>query len=348
MNHMRLFLSVLSLVLLLVPVHAQDFDAKYYYRLTNGWQKDKSLDVLNDGVTNNQPILAKSADVGGQLWRITDAGGGYYRLTSGWQKDKSLDVINDGKANNQPRLAKTADLAGQQWKITLTGNGFGDGSFRLTNRWQEGKSLDVINDGKANNRPVLDKTGNVLGQMWMLRKTQIEVGATAAGTRATMKVSSQAFLDGAKIPIKYSGEGDDVSPPLAWNGAPADTQSFVLICEDPDAPSRAKPRPEGPFVHWVIYNIPANIKDLPADVASPKKPSLPAGALQGSNDFEETGYSGPMPPPGSGTHRYFFRIYALDRVLDLDPKVATKKSLLAAMAGHILAEGKLMGTYQVR
>ena len=163
-----------------------------------------------------------------------------------------------------------------------------------------------------------------------------------------MKLTSSAFTEGGTIPDKYTGVGKDVSPPLAWANAPEGTKSFALICDDPDAPSRSKPRPEGPWVHWVIYNIPAEAAEL--SEAVPRKADLadPAGARQGKNDFgsDNVGYRGPLPPEGSGPHRYFFKVYALDRMLDLKSKEANKKSLLAAMKGHILAEGQLMGTFE--
>jgi Raf kinase inhibitor-like YbhB/YbcL family protein len=163
-----------------------------------------------------------------------------------------------------------------------------------------------------------------------------------------MKIGSTAFDNGAAIPAKYTGVGDDVSPPLAWSSAPDGTKSFALICDDPDAPSRAKPRPEGPWVHWVLYNVPADATELSASIARQAEPAQPAGARQGKNDFgsDNVGYRGPMPPTGSGPHRYFFKIYALDQQLDLAPKEADKKSLLAAMQGHILAQGELMGTFE--
>jgi Raf kinase inhibitor-like YbhB/YbcL family protein len=163
-----------------------------------------------------------------------------------------------------------------------------------------------------------------------------------------MHLSSAAFDNGAAIPAKYTGAGQDVSPPLSWSGVPGGTKSFALICDDPDAPSRAKPRPEGPWVHWVIYNIPAGTSELPEGVSREAEPIRPVGARQGKNDFgsDHVGYRGPMPPKGSGVHRYFFKLYALDQELDLAPQETTKTSLLAAMRGHILAEGALRGTFE--
>ena len=147
---------------------------------------------------------------------------------------------------------------------------------------------------------------------------------------------SAAFKDGGVIPQEYTGFGRDLSPPLSWSGVPEGTRSIALICEDPDAPM-------GTWTHWVIYNIPPDTHGLPENV-SPKE-TLPNGALQGRNDFRRIGYGGPKPP--SGIHRYFFKLYALDKELDLTPGV-TRDQLLRAMKGHILAEGQIMGTHSKR
>ena len=153
----------------------------------------------------------------------------------------------------------------------------------------------------------------------------------------SIQVTSTAFSEGNPIPRKYTGEDADVSPPLKWSGAPTNTQSFALIADDPDAPV-------GTWVHWVFYDLPPSTAALGENVD--KTPTPPSGGKQGRNDFGRIGYGGPMPPPGK-PHRYFFKLYALDRLLDLKPG-ATKKELLKAMEGHILAEGQLMGTYQRR
>ena len=151
----------------------------------------------------------------------------------------------------------------------------------------------------------------------------------------SFQIKSSAFENGKPIPIKYTGQGKDVSPPLEWSNPPAGTKSFAIINDDPDAPV-------GTWVHWVIYDIPANVTKLPENV--PAKETLPDGSKQGLNDWGRVGYGGPMPPPGN-PHRYFFKIYALDTVLNLKP-LATKAELLKAMQGHILAQAELMGTYQ--
>jgi hypothetical protein len=151
-----------------------------------------------------------------------------------------------------------------------------------------------------------------------------------------LTVESAAFAAGEAIPKKYAyrGEGDNVSPPLTWAGAPEGTRSFALVCDDPDAPSPRNPR-ENPWVHWVVYNIPPDRTALEEG---------DAGGVQGKSDFKERGWGGPMPPPGSGTHRYFFKVYALDTKLALG-EGATKAELLKAMEGHILGQGEIHGTY---
>jgi Raf kinase inhibitor-like YbhB/YbcL family protein len=146
-----------------------------------------------------------------------------------------------------------------------------------------------------------------------------------------IQVSSPAFEPGGTIPRKYTGEGQDVSPPLAWSGLPEGTRELALVCDDPDAPA---PKP---FVHWVLYKIPADRGGLPEGDAR--------GALEGENDFGGTGYGGPMPPRRHGTHRYRFRVYALDTELGVVAGL-TKDELLRAIEGHVLAEGELVGTYE--
>jgi Raf kinase inhibitor-like YbhB/YbcL family protein len=148
-------------------------------------------------------------------------------------------------------------------------------------------------------------------------------------------VSSPAFQEGGKIPTKYTCEGQDVSPALTWGEPPAEVRSFALIVDDPDAPG-------GVFTHWVLFNLPADSRELPEAV--PTQAQLPNGSLQGKNDFGRTGYGGPCPPPGR-PHRYQFALYALDQPLDLKAG-SSKKQVIGAMQGHILAQGQLTGTYQ--
>jgi Raf kinase inhibitor-like YbhB/YbcL family protein len=151
----------------------------------------------------------------------------------------------------------------------------------------------------------------------------------------TLQLTSTAFQEGEAIPKPHTGDGKDTSPPLRWTDPPAGTKSFALICDDPDAP-------RGTWVHWVLYNLPANTRELPEAVRA--RETLEAGARQGRNDFSKIGYGGPAPPRGK-PHRYFFKLYALDTILSLAPAGATKDQLLAAMKDHVIAEGQLMGRY---
>jgi len=150
----------------------------------------------------------------------------------------------------------------------------------------------------------------------------------------TWTISSKSIQEGQIIPKLHTADGKDSSPQLSWTAPPPETKSIALICDDPDAPV-------GTWVHWVIYNIPAGERGLPQAVSKNKK--LQNGSKQGTNSFGKIGYNGPSPPPGK-PHRYFFKIYALDTVLDLEPGVK-KEKLLSAMKDHVLAEEKLMGTY---
>jgi Raf kinase inhibitor-like YbhB/YbcL family protein len=149
------------------------------------------------------------------------------------------------------------------------------------------------------------------------------------------RLTSTAFKAEGGIPQRFTCDGDNISPPLAWSGAPQGTRSFALIMHDPDAP---KP---GGYTHWVVYNIPSTVTHLEEN--APKQERLPDGGIQGENDSGRIGYTGPCPP--SGTHRYYFRLYALDREVDLKGG-ASKSELESAMKGHILAQAELMGKYK--
>ncbi|MBI2251939.1 MAG: YbhB/YbcL family Raf kinase inhibitor-like protein [Armatimonadetes bacterium] len=149
-----------------------------------------------------------------------------------------------------------------------------------------------------------------------------------------MEIKSSAFKNGEMIPAKYSYDGANVSPPLFWDIVPKGAKSIALICDDPDAPV-------GTWAHWVIFNLPPNLSELPENI--PPQKILPNGAKQGTNDFGEIGYGGPAPP--SGIHRYYFKVYALDIMLNLK-EGANKQELIKAMEGHILAKGELIGKYK--
>ena len=155
----------------------------------------------------------------------------------------------------------------------------------------------------------------------------------------TLSVTSTEFANGAVIPKQFTGDGTDVSPPLAWTPVPANAQELALICDDPDAPVAE------PWVHWVIYKISAGNAGLPENVAKKNSPPTPAGALQGKNSWGNIGYGGPAPPRGHGVHHYHFKLYALDAELSVAAGL-TKAELLHAMEGHVIAQGELVGTYQ--
>ncbi|MGD2295867.1 MAG: YbhB/YbcL family Raf kinase inhibitor-like protein [Candidatus Aminicenantes bacterium] len=148
-----------------------------------------------------------------------------------------------------------------------------------------------------------------------------------------IKITSDAFQEGDMIPKKHTCDGINISPQLAWEGVPEGTETLALINDDPDAPM-------GTWVHWVVFDIPAHVREIPENV--PPERELGTGGKQGVNDFGKIGYGGPCPP--SGTHRYYFKLYALDSVIGLE-RGATKDDLLKAMEGHILAQGQLMGRY---
>jgi Raf kinase inhibitor-like YbhB/YbcL family protein len=154
-------------------------------------------------------------------------------------------------------------------------------------------------------------------------------------TEDKLELSSSGFTEGGTIPIKYTCDGDDLSPPLTWSGAPAETQAFALVCDDPDAPV-------GTWDHWIVFNLPAELTSLPEGMTT--KSELGKDLCHGRNSWQRSGYGGPCPPPGK-PHRYFFKLYALSAPVDL-PDNATKAELLEAMKPLVLASASLMGTYR--
>ena len=158
---------------------------------------------------------------------------------------------------------------------------------------------------------------------------------TTNGSVMKLELTTPAFADGQAIPGRHAYDQQNLSPALRWSGVPPTAKSLALICDDPDAPM-------GTWVHWVLYNLPPATPGLAE--GQPATPQLANGAKQGLNDFKRLGYGGPCPPPGK-PHRYFFKLYALDILPDLQPGL-TKKELLKALEGHVVAEGELMGTYQ--
>lgn len=154
----------------------------------------------------------------------------------------------------------------------------------------------------------------------------------------TIAVTSGGFSSNGAIPAKFSGDGEDLSPPLTFARVPREAKELVLIVDDPDAPG------DEPWVHWVVYKIPADGK-LPEGVDPSENPLKPNGALQGKNSWGAVGYRGPAPPKGDGVHHYHFKVFALDEPLSVKPGL-DKATLRAAMKGHVLARGELIGTYQ--
>ena len=179
--------------------------------------------------------------------------------------------------------------------------------------------------------------------MKLLWPLVIAVAYVAAGCMAEtpgteeagdMHLSSSVFENGERMPVKYTGDGQDVSPPLAWQGAPDGTKAFVLICDDPDAPV-------GNWIHWVLYDIPADTRALPENL--PPREKVLGSARHGRNDFRKLGYGGPAPPPGK-PHRYIFTLYAVDRPTGL-PAGAGKGEVLQAVQGHVTAKAQLTAVY---
>jgi len=165
------------------------------------------------------------------------------------------------------------------------------------------------------------------------------IAAEMEETPGKLKIESSAFKNGRPIPRRYTGDGENVSPPLAWSGLPEGTRELALICDDPDAPMAE------PWVHWVLYAIPVNTGGLKEAVPRTEKLTEPKGAMQGKNSGGSIGYRGPRPPREHGVHHYHFKLYALDAGLKLEPGL-DKTALLAAMKGHVLGMTDLVGTYE--
>jgi Raf kinase inhibitor-like YbhB/YbcL family protein len=160
-------------------------------------------------------------------------------------------------------------------------------------------------------------------------------GGAGGAEKMSIKLTSSAFAEGGEIPVQYACTGQNQSPPLAWTGVPAEAKTLALVLDDPDVPIN-------PFVHWVVYDLPANVTQLPAGV--PAQGDLAGGGRQGRNGLLKIGYGGPCPPPGPA-HRYYFKLYALNTELNL-PAGASKQDLLKAMYGHIIDQGQLMGRFK--
>ena len=155
----------------------------------------------------------------------------------------------------------------------------------------------------------------------------------------SLVIQSAAFSPGKPIPKRHSGDGEDLSPALSWTALPSGARELALIVDDPDAPTAE------PWVHWVLYNVPATVQGIEEGVHQADRPPFPDGASQGLNSWNTIGYRGPAPPKGHGVHHYYFKLYALDAPLKLLAGL-DKKALLKAMVGHVLDQGELIGTYE--
>lgn len=174
----------------------------------------------------------------------------------------------------------------------------------------------------------------------MFKKSMFVMGLLGGTMIQGLTITSESFKHNSRLPHEYAYTecgGKNRSPELSWNNAPAGTQSFAIVCDDPDAPKAT------PFVHWVLINIPAIVSEVSAGLS--KQQQVLGDAIQGKNDFGTLGYDGPCPPQGHGVHRYFFRLYALDTLLDLAPGL-TKEQFDAASKGHILATAEIIGLYE--
>lgn len=176
--------------------------------------------------------------------------------------------------------------------------------------------------------------GSTIGTGFLLATCRRDRGAAGLQTSRTMTLTSSAFAAEGEIPAAFTCDGHDSSPDLSWDAPPSGTRSLTLILEDGDAPN-------SPFIHWILYDLAAETRSLPAKI--PAQPFLLKGGVQGKNGFGQYGYRGPCPP--SGSHRYYFKLYAVDTVLDLPPGV-TYPQVAAALTGHLLAGAELMGRYR--
>jgi Raf kinase inhibitor-like YbhB/YbcL family protein len=365
MKHIRLFLSVLFLILMVVPAQAQKsadigIDTKFYYRISSVSESTpndpRHLTVFGN---DQKLILAQTIQSPGQLWKIEDVtiergdhvpGYPIVRFTNRLVKDKSLDITGKGLPFRLA-LSKTAKdktlkhetlsfprILSQSWAVAPSPEPGANGMFILTNI--EGIALQATRNEDVDQRLIVGVPSgtDVKPYVWVLSKTDVPIDEE-------FELTSTAFKDGARIPFEHTGAGANISPPLAWKGAPAGTKSFMLICTDPDAPSPANPDPN-PFIHWFVLNIPATTKYLLAGVPRLEQLSTPFGATQFSNGFDEIGYSGPMPPKGSGKHRYIFTIFAMDRVHVLDPNLAPE-AFEKILESSVLAKAELIGNYEI-
>jgi len=184
---------------------------------------------------------------------------------------------------------------------------------------------------------VMDKAKSLIGHMLRnVHSTSEKLASAKTPAHAAMSVSSNSFSAGMPIPMRYTQDAESYSPALSWNGIPSQTQSLVIVCEDPDAPSTE------PIVHWIAYNIPGTATGMPEAVPAG---AIPGGGLQGKNYNGQEQYIGPKPPLGHGVHHYHFQVFALDQTLTFQ-EPPDKDALVKAMQNHVLAEGEVVGTYE--
>jgi Raf kinase inhibitor-like YbhB/YbcL family protein len=208
----------------------------------------------------------------------------------------------------------------------------GDAPIRTRAEWGQGGrgAVGYEDHGDSNKMMTLPSSDQPQEQRSQTHPPGPHQGTQTAHEKA-LYLTSPVFAANGPIPRRYTGEGEDVSPPLSWSGVPTHSKELALICDDPDAPQPT------PWVHWVAYAIPPMLTGLPENAHE--------NVIEGRNDFGRRGYNGPMPPPGHGVHHYHFRLYALDQSLQRGPGI-TKQQLLEAISGHVLAEGELVGTYE--
>jgi Raf kinase inhibitor-like YbhB/YbcL family protein len=347
MHQLRLFLSVLSLLLLSMLAHAQatpadGIDTNFYYRLQSGTTDSEDHGFLTALEDWSRPALAQRLESRGQLWKFVKEPGDTYRLANGLAREHNGGVMEHVLDFHNDNKLMLRFYSGAFWMTnTFKVKHFGGSVIGLTDR-NNYRFLEATEDLDPENRLVMKPAADVRGQMWVLQKTDIP---TDVAVKEEFTLTSTAFQNGTRIPVEHTGVGTNTSPPLAWKGAPAGTKSFMIICTDPDAPSPANPDPN-PFVHWIILNIPATTNYLLAGVPALEQLSNPLGAVQGPNGFDKIGYSGPMPPAGSGQHRYIFTIIAMDRVHVLDPNLSSEE-FLKVLDSSILAKAELIGTYEI-
>jgi Raf kinase inhibitor-like YbhB/YbcL family protein len=234
-------------------------------------------------------------------------------------------------------------MAGQPGKVfaiasrhSSTGE---DSSFHLRFDRTSGGTMSTISEKLSNASKLVRQTiGSALSSVHA-GEDKIASRKTHAGESEGITLTSTAFGNGERIPKRFTPQGDNISPPLAWSGVPASAHELVLIVEDPDAPFPS------PFVHWILHRLPASVTSLSEAIPNQRELAQLRGAVQGENGAKTRGWFGPQPPLGHGLHHYHFQLFALDTQLSLGPD-ATVEELTKALKGHVLADGEIVGTYE--